>query len=73
MEEKLEKLKEWMKREEVRVRTVIEGDVNRIANKGRRINVEEGREEVTERTLKDKKLNKKRKIDLILGREYGLF
>lgn len=73
MEEKLEKLKEWMKREEVRVRTIIEGDVNRIANKGRRINVEEGREEVTERTLKDKKLNKKRKIDLILGREYGLF
>lgn len=73
MEEKLEKLKEWMKKEEVRVRTIIEGDVNRIANKGRRINVEEGREEVTERTLKDKKLNKKRKVDLILGREYGLF
>ncbi|KAL6265855.1 hypothetical protein P5V15_002678 [Pogonomyrmex californicus] len=74
MEEKLEKLEEWMKREEIRIRTIIEGDVNaRIANKERRINVEEGREEEMERTLKDKKLNKERKVDRILEREDGLF
>jgi len=61
MEEKLERLEEWMEDKEERERSIIGGDFNaRTGNKGGRINKEEDEEEIG-RMSKDGKINREKK------------